>query len=119
MPDFVRVGQVTGPFGLAGAVKVYPLTDFDDRFAARHAALEFTILDELHFRPLAEHFRILHPRFVMSRLERCGLIDQHHRYHVLEADIRHFPVVHDGCFFRGDSHIYVLHLVRVERMFFE
>ena len=33
MPDFVRVGQVTGPFGLAGAVKVYPLTDFEDRFA--------------------------------------------------------------------------------------
>jgi len=29
----VRVGQVTGPFGLAGAVKVYPLTDFEDRFA--------------------------------------------------------------------------------------
>ena len=33
LPDFVRVGQVTGPFGLAGAVKVYPLTDFEDRFA--------------------------------------------------------------------------------------
>ena len=29
----MRVGQVTGPFGLAGAVKVYPLTDFEDRFA--------------------------------------------------------------------------------------
>ena len=24
---------MTGPFGLAGAVKVYPLTDFEDRFA--------------------------------------------------------------------------------------
>jgi 16S rRNA processing protein RimM len=33
LPEFVRVGQVTGPFGLAGAVKVYPLTDFEDRFA--------------------------------------------------------------------------------------
>ena len=29
----VRVGQVIGAFGLAGAVKVMPLTDFDDRFA--------------------------------------------------------------------------------------
>lgn len=28
----IRVGQVTGAFGLAGAVKVIPLTDFDDRF---------------------------------------------------------------------------------------
>jgi 16S rRNA processing protein RimM len=29
----IRIGQVTGPFGLAGAVKVTPLTDFEDRFA--------------------------------------------------------------------------------------
>ncbi len=27
-----RVGQVTAAYGLAGAVKVLPLTDFDDRF---------------------------------------------------------------------------------------
>jgi 16S rRNA processing protein RimM len=27
-----RVGQVTGAYGLEGAVKVLPLTDFDDRF---------------------------------------------------------------------------------------
>jgi len=29
-----RVGQVLGPYGLDGAVKVLSLTDFDDRFAA-------------------------------------------------------------------------------------
>jgi len=28
----IRVGQVTGAFGVQGAVKVLPLTDFDDRF---------------------------------------------------------------------------------------
>src|SRR5438105_14932185 len=28
----IRVGQVTGPFGTDGAVKVYSLTDFEDRF---------------------------------------------------------------------------------------
>jgi 16S rRNA processing protein RimM len=28
----VRVGRVTAPFGIKGAVKVEPLTDFDDRF---------------------------------------------------------------------------------------
>jgi 16S rRNA processing protein RimM len=33
LPEFVRVGQVTAPFGIEGAVKVYPLTDFEDRFA--------------------------------------------------------------------------------------
>jgi 16S rRNA processing protein RimM len=33
LPEFVRVGQVTSPFGLNGAVKVFLLTDFEDRFA--------------------------------------------------------------------------------------
>jgi 16S rRNA processing protein RimM len=28
----IRVGQVTGAYGLDGAVKVIPLTDFEDRF---------------------------------------------------------------------------------------
>lgn len=28
----IRVGQVLGAFGIEGAVKVLPLTDFDDRF---------------------------------------------------------------------------------------
>jgi 16S rRNA processing protein RimM len=30
----IRVGQVTGAYGLDGAVKVMPLTDFSDRFDA-------------------------------------------------------------------------------------
>lgn len=30
----IRIGQVTGAYGLDGAVKVYPLTDFEDRFNA-------------------------------------------------------------------------------------
>ena len=30
----IRVGQVTGAYGLEGAVKVMPLTDFGDRFDA-------------------------------------------------------------------------------------
>jgi len=30
----IRVGQVTGAYGLEGAVKVLPLTDFQDRFDA-------------------------------------------------------------------------------------
>jgi 16S rRNA processing protein RimM len=30
----IRVGQVTAPYGLDGAVKVFPLTDFADRFEA-------------------------------------------------------------------------------------
>ena len=30
----IRIGQVTGAYGLEGAVKVTPLTDFEDRFDA-------------------------------------------------------------------------------------
>ena len=30
----IRVGQVMGAYGVAGAVKVLPLTDFEDRFEA-------------------------------------------------------------------------------------
>lgn len=30
----IRVGQVMGAYGVAGAVKVLPLTDFEDRFAS-------------------------------------------------------------------------------------
>jgi 16S rRNA processing protein RimM len=37
----IRVGQVAGAYGLDGAVKVIPLTDFEDRFnAGAHVLLE-------------------------------------------------------------------------------
>ncbi|MBO0703037.1 MAG: 16S rRNA processing protein RimM [Candidatus Dormibacteraeota bacterium] len=32
--SMIRVGQVSGVHGIRGAVKVHPLTDFDDRFDA-------------------------------------------------------------------------------------
>src|SRR4051794_27425111 len=31
-PDWIRIGQIVGGFGLKGIVKVKPLTDFLDRF---------------------------------------------------------------------------------------
>ena len=33
LSENIRVGQVAAPFGVGGAVKVVPLTDFEDRFA--------------------------------------------------------------------------------------
>ena len=37
----IRVGQVAGPYGVDGAVKVIPLTDFEDRFdPGAHLVLE-------------------------------------------------------------------------------
>ena len=35
----IRVGQVAGAYGLDGAVKVVPLTDFSDRFDAGSALM--------------------------------------------------------------------------------
>lgn len=35
----IRVGQVTGAYGVEGAVKVIPLTDFQDRFSTGSALL--------------------------------------------------------------------------------
>jgi 16S rRNA processing protein RimM len=70
----VRVGQVVGAFGIAGAVKVLPLTDFDDRFGtgsqlllggasrrvewSRKQAPVFVVkFSDLDSRTLAETFR--------------------------------------------------------------
>ncbi len=35
----IKVGQVAGPYGVEGAVKVIPLTDFTDRFSAGAAVV--------------------------------------------------------------------------------
>ena len=33
LPDgWVRIGKIVAPHGLAGGLKVYPLTDFPERF---------------------------------------------------------------------------------------
>lgn len=32
MEDLIAIGQITSPFGIKGEVKVYPLTDFPERF---------------------------------------------------------------------------------------
>lgn len=70
----IRVGQVIGAFGLGGAVKVTPLTDFDDRFApgselllagaarrvewSRRRPAGFVVkLSELDSRTIAEMYR--------------------------------------------------------------
>jgi 16S rRNA processing protein RimM len=39
MSDLVRIGQITSPHGVRGEVRVYPLTDFIERFATLRTAL--------------------------------------------------------------------------------
>lgn len=37
--DLIRIGQITGAHGVRGDVRVYPLTDFPERFTTLHRAL--------------------------------------------------------------------------------
>jgi 16S rRNA processing protein RimM len=39
MSDLIKIGQITGPHGVRGEVRVYPLTDFPERFATLRTAL--------------------------------------------------------------------------------
>lgn len=56
----IRIGQVTGAYGLEGAVKVMPLTDFQDRFDAGAALM----LDDLERH--VEWCRAGHPGLVVK-----------------------------------------------------
>lgn len=38
-PELVRIGQITAPHGVRGAVRVFPLTDFPERFTNLRRAL--------------------------------------------------------------------------------
>ena len=56
--------------------------------------------------------RILHSWLVVGCLERRRLVDEHHRNHVLQADVRHVAVVHHASATDADGQL--LHLVRLE-----
>ncbi|WP_180735351.1 hypothetical protein [Paraburkholderia sp. PGU19] len=55
----------------------------------------------------------------MRGLERDGLIEQHDRYHVLQADIRDFTVVYDPRLCVRNAHNDGSNVVRVYFMLFE
>ncbi|MEW8977803.1 MAG: ribosome maturation factor RimM [Symbiobacterium sp.] len=38
-PELIRIGQVTAPHGVRGAVRVYPVTDFPERFTTLRRVL--------------------------------------------------------------------------------
>jgi 16S rRNA processing protein RimM len=38
-PDLIRIGQITAPHGVRGAVRVFPLSDFPERFRTLRRAL--------------------------------------------------------------------------------
>lgn len=38
-PDLVKIGQITAPHGVRGEVRVFPLSDFPERFATLRRAL--------------------------------------------------------------------------------
>src|SRR5713226_6370237 len=96
-----------------GAIGECELHDGD---AERHEALQFRIGDELHFGALAENCGIAHARSVVGSGKGDGVIEEHYRDHVLQADIGNLAIVDDGGFVGGELYVDLLHLRSVERM---
>lgn len=68
-PDLIRIGQVTAPHGVRGAVRVYPTTDFPERFTT----LRRVFLDDPD-RPVGVRFRGFVKNLVILELE--GITDR-------------------------------------------
>ena len=90
--------------------------DLHDRHANRHEFLQRLVANELDLRALAQHGRVLHARFVVRRLERRRLVDQHDRDHVLKTDVGDVAIVHDGGHRRRQPHDEALHVPGLERV---
>ncbi len=72
---------------------------------------EFLVGYELYFCALAEYRRVLHSRFVMRRRKGRRLVDQHHRNHMLKANVWHIAVVHCVRGARGGTYDNLLYLI--------
>lgn len=68
-PDLVKIGQITSPHGVRGEVRVYPLTDFPERFVN----LRRVLLGDAA-RPIGVHFRGTVKNLVILELE--GVTDR-------------------------------------------
>jgi len=68
-PELIRIGQITAPHGVRGAVRVYPLSDFPERYRTLRRAF---LGDET--RPLQVRFRGFVGRLVILELE--GITDR-------------------------------------------
>ena len=70
--------------------------DLDDRHARRQQRASARRPGRTSPCCAAAARRVLHARLVVRGVERGRLVDQHHRDHVLKADVRNVAVVHDG-----------------------
>jgi len=68
-PDLIRIGQVTAPHGVRGAVRVFPTTDFPERFVTLRQ-----VLIEGSDRPVGVRFRGFVKTLVILELE--GVTDR-------------------------------------------
>jgi 16S rRNA processing protein RimM len=68
-PDLVRIGQVTAPHGVRGAVRVFPVTDFPERFTTLRR-----VLLEGPARPVGVRFRGFVKSLVILEFE--GITDR-------------------------------------------
>src|SRR5258708_39353673 len=95
-------------FGESGSIRQF---DFDNRDAHRQEPGKLFVSHEIHFRPLAQRVCVLHARLVVRGLKRDGFVEQHYRYHVLQADVGDVAVVDDLSNGRSEAHGNALHRI--------
>ncbi len=79
-PDLIRIGQVTAPHGVRGAVRVYPTTDFPERFVT----LKRVMIDG-PARAVGARFRGFVKNLVILELE--GITDRNQAERLRGADL--------------------------------
>ncbi len=106
-----RAPHVSDPLAQLCAVAERHL---DDGLAPGAASIDPRVGDNLYLGPLLQHGWIFHPRLVMRGSERDRLIQQHHRDHVLHADVRHVAIAYRVGFVTRDPHHHFLRVVSCE-----
>jgi len=79
-PELIRIGQVTAPHGVRGAVRVYPTTDFPERFVN----LKRVMINGPD-RPVGARFRGFVKNLVILELE--GITDRNQAERLRGADL--------------------------------
>lgn len=93
----ITIGKIGAPHGVRGDVKVYPLTDFPDRFDE----LEHAFIDEkpveIVFKRWQKNFLVMKFRGIDSRESAARLTN-----HLLKVDRRDVPPLGEGEYYAFD-----------------
>jgi 16S rRNA processing protein RimM len=103
-PELIKIGQITAPHGVRGEVRVYPLTDFPERFATLHSALLGS-----DARPVGVRYKGMVKNLVILQLE--GVAD---RDQAEPLRLQYLQVPKSEVYPLPEGHYYVFDLVGLE-----